>query len=189
VAYTLCPGVFTTAVTQATANLAPGIYVFENKFSVSSKLTANNVTLYFACTNYPLPCAPGTQGGFFTLSTSQPSTITAPTSGDFAGIAVFFDRNNTSNPSAPSAGAPVGTPLQPKCGGGGVSMISASATSTITGTVYMASGCLDITGGGGTLGSDIITGLFEYTGSSAITVDPTQGLNALGGTTTVQLYR
>jgi hypothetical protein len=126
---TLTPGIYNTiSVTNgASLTMAPGTYIITGSFTMSGlgTLTAAGVTLYFACSSYPAPCAPGQSGASMLLAGNGALSLSPPTSGPFQGMTVFFDRNNTATASI--------------TGNGGAIM---------TGTIYMASGALSVTGNG-----------------------------------------
>jgi hypothetical protein len=120
------------------------------------------VTLYFGCTLYPLPCLPLQSGGWFDWNGGQAISMSPPTSGPFAGLAIFFDRLNATQNTT----------------------ITAGGGTTMSGTVYMLGAKLTMTGGGGTVGSAFLVGTLKYTGGADVTLDPAAGLNA----TVVQSY-
>lgn len=107
--------------------LSPGLYVVVGTWGAknSTVVTGSGVTLYAMCgtTAAPRPCAEaGETGGYLDFKNGQVS-LSAPTSGALAGMAVLYDRGNTQNLS-----------LQ---GNGGTS---------ITGAVYLRRGTLDFNG-------------------------------------------
>ena len=87
---------------NGTCVLQPGLYVVTGKwqFSGGAGLDATaGVTLYFTCgsTSAVTPCAaPGQAGGWLDGSGNGNLRITAPTSGDTKGLAIAYDRLNTS---------------------------------------------------------------------------------------------
>ena len=81
--------------------LQPGTYVGLGQWSFSgnASLAGTGVTLFFGCgtTTSPRACnAPGEAGGQLDFSGNGTMTITAPTSGPLKGMAVWYDRLNTS---------------------------------------------------------------------------------------------
>jgi hypothetical protein len=163
----LQPGVYNDVTVSNTGTLAPGIYVLTGQFHASNShaLTMSGVTLYMGCITYPLPCLT-LPGGWIDWTGGGPVTLSAPTSGPYAGLSVFYDRLNTVQ----------------------TSVITSGGSSTISGTVYMLDGKLTLTGGGGTVGSALIVGTIKYTGGGPITVDPTAGLN-VSTSRTLALYQ
>lgn len=99
---TLTPGVYSNVDIggSAVVTMSPGNYVITGHFNVtgSATLTANNVMMFFACSAYPTPCTTGGQlGASFTFtSTGNMDAWTAPVTGTYANMALFYDRNNTS---------------------------------------------------------------------------------------------
>lgn len=80
-------------VQGGTLNLAPGTYYFANTLNVTNgaRLTGTGVTLVFACA---APCTSGgSEPGKFNFSNGTTVTITAPTTGPYAGLAILFDPN------------------------------------------------------------------------------------------------
>ena len=83
--------------------LQPGLYVITGKWDFTGQATldaTSGVTLYVACgtTSAVVPCAaPGQQGGWLNAGGNGDIAITAPADGPTAGLAVVYDRLNTSN--------------------------------------------------------------------------------------------
>jgi hypothetical protein len=87
---------------------------------VLTQLTPGGVTLFFTCSNYnnltspaagPICPCPSTFGSNINVSSNGGLQITAPTSGTYQGVAIFFDRCNigdiriTANGGVPITGA------------------------------------------------------------------------------------
>jgi hypothetical protein len=94
----LSPGVYTSIfVSQGnTITLLTGTYVVTGRFDVDGTLLtgAGGVIVYFTC---PIaPCSGAGAGGYFSLNNSAAATITAQTSGTYAGIAVLSDPGDKS---------------------------------------------------------------------------------------------
>jgi hypothetical protein len=126
---TLSPGIYGSISTTSGGSLGmnPGTYIITSSFSISGNgsLQAAGVTLYFACSAYPTPCSAGQSGASLSLSGNGSMNLSPPTSGPFQGLAVFFDTNNTASSS-----------------------ITGNGGTVLTGTVYMKSAPLTITGNG-----------------------------------------
>jgi Putative Flp pilus-assembly TadE/G-like len=96
---TLGPGVYDSISVSgnATLTLQPGVYVVTDPpgFSVTGngRVVGNGVTVYLACSGYPTPCAAA--GAPLSLAMNGQYLATAPTSGEYAGLAIFADRGNT----------------------------------------------------------------------------------------------
>lgn len=100
----LQPGrVFTQSVdlSNLTLNLAPGSYYFAEGFKLNGNVTLNGtgVTLFFVCAQSnqaSRPCSsPSQRGGSFEAQgNGNRVNITAPTTGAYAGMAIYFDRLN-----------------------------------------------------------------------------------------------
>lgn len=94
--------------------LLPGTYVITGlwDFSGNTSLAGTRVTLYYTCGTPSLvrPCAsPGENGGRMDFSGNGGMTITAPTTGPLAGMAIWYDRQNTSELRLTGNGANVYT--------------------------------------------------------------------------------
>jgi hypothetical protein len=96
---TLSPGVFDSFSVSgnATLTLEPGVYVLTDPPGLSvtgnGRVVGNGVTVYLACSGYPTPCAG--PGAPLSLASSGQYLASAPTSGEYAGLTIFFDRGNT----------------------------------------------------------------------------------------------
>lgn len=168
---TLTSAVYRNLSISKSATLSPGIYVITGKFTASNSalLTMSGVTLYFACSNYPQPCAAGTSGGTFSFTGGGSLVLSPPDSGPYKGLSIFFDRNNTSGYIAPN-GAP--------CAPNGPT-ITAGGSTSLDGTIYMPGACLKVTAGGATMGASIIASQAELTGGGAVTIDPSIAIQAV----------
>jgi hypothetical protein len=128
---TLSPGIYTnlTATNNGTITLNPGVYVVTGTVNANNNgiLRGTGVMVYFACSAYPTPCTAGQIGGQLNMSNNAAYALTAPTSGPYQGIAIFYDRNNA---------APV--------------TLENNAGDTLSGTLYAASAHLDLSNNGGT---------------------------------------
>ena len=94
---TLQPGIYSSINISASASvtMAPGIYVIKGgglTVSGAASLTGSGVTIYNAGSNYP---STGGSFGGITLSGSGTMTLSAPTTGTYAGIVIFQSRDNT----------------------------------------------------------------------------------------------
>ena len=90
--------------------LQPGTYVITGQwaFSGNAGLAGTGVTLFFTCgtTTTPTACnAPGQAGGWLDFSGNGAMTITAPLTGPYQGMAIWYDRLNTSDLRATGNGA------------------------------------------------------------------------------------
>lgn len=116
-------------------HLEPGLYViaggsgtiWDLAGSSATHLWGTGVTLYFTCGSQtlPRPCNPGEQGAWMDASGNGTIGIQAPTSGALQGLAVVFDRANTSE-----------------------LRLSGNGSDNLTGTLYVASGALEMNGNG-----------------------------------------
>jgi hypothetical protein len=170
---TLTPGIYSEIVSSSSGQitLQPGIYVITRQIKLSKSPSAGNVSLYahgvmiyFACSSYPAPCAPGESGANISQSGGASVSWTPPTSGPFKGVSLFADRNNTS----------------------AITLTGSSGTS-FSGSIYAKSGTLSMTGPSGVatdMDSLLVVGAFKKTGDSAINVsyDAANGPPGVGGT-------
>lgn len=98
------PGIYTgQALNNKVCTLQPGLYVirdgiWDGSGNQSGELKGTGVTLYFTCSsgNAVSPCASGQAGARLDASGNYKVSITAPTSGPLRGLALAYDRNNTS---------------------------------------------------------------------------------------------
>jgi hypothetical protein len=125
---TAVPGIYSSI---PTCHLNPGLYVITGSTHISGQTTvdaSSGVTLYLTCGSggTPQPCASGGEAGADLICTGNAAfQIAAPTTGPTAGMAIFFDRNNTSGLD---------------CRGNG--------SAAVTGTIYGASASLTMRGNG-----------------------------------------
>ncbi|HET7690264.1 MAG TPA: Tad domain-containing protein [Nocardioidaceae bacterium] len=115
--------------------LQPGLYVIAGDSSTiwdlagssSTHLWGSGVTLYFTCGSQtmPRPCNAGEQGAWMDASGNGRIGIRAPTAGPLSGLAVIYDRQNASE-----------------------LRLSGNGSDNLTGTMYAASGALEMNGNG-----------------------------------------
>lgn len=143
--------------------LQPGVYVVVGLWAfngASDSLAGNGVTLFFGCgtTANVRPCnAPGEEGGQMDFAGNGSLTITAPTTGDYKGMAIWYDRLNTSELRMTGNGA-----------------------TTYSGSVYAKSAKMRYNGNGcsSALNALIIVKTIELNGSNAcLTSNYTQSSN------------
>jgi Flp pilus assembly protein TadG len=179
---TIGPGVYDRiTVNSGTLTMLPGLYVFRgtgSRFEINggSVVANGGVTLFFGCQNYPATCGSGERGSYLSMGANPPSctppppcgpppspptaTFRAPAPGSYLdgripGMAIFFDRNNTSAPSDTNPG--IG--------------IWSDASLNVTGTIYASSGFFrTVSGGSLNLNSAVIVNTFEHSGSGNLTV-------------------
>jgi hypothetical protein len=155
---TINPGVFASITVSSGGQLTlnPGTYVVTTAFSASgttTRVTGTGVTIYLACAAYPLPCLiPGAGAAYDAQAASV--TLSAPTSGSYAGLAMFADRKNTADIS-----------------------IRANAFSTL-GAVYAAKGRLLVSGSSASLTRAVVGTVDESGQNSLLLIGlPTGGLS------------
>ena len=147
----------------ATLTLNPGVYYFNGaNLSVAGNatITGTGVTLVFT--------GSGNNWGSASIGSNADVSLTAPTSGTTAGIAIYGDRR-----------MPVGTSFNLTGGG----------TQNLAGAIYLPEGALSFSGGNGTSTTctQIIADTISFVGNSNVQVNcPAAGVNAIG-TTTAQL--
>lgn len=158
---TIQPGIYgsISAQSQSSLTMQPGTYIITNSMSFAGggTLIANGVTLYFACSSYPVPCSVGQSGATFAISGNGTTSISAPTSGPFQGLTIFVDRNNA-----------------------GASSLTGNGAVLMSGTVYAKSASLTVTGNGGTstLNSMIVTYTCTASGNGTILLNYDSTKNA-----------
>jgi hypothetical protein len=146
---TIEPGIYDTIrVTGGRLTLRPGVYVITGSLSIAGKgvVSGAGVTLFFACSSYPAPCAPQQKGAAFDVSGNGKLDLSPPSLGAFSGISVMYDRGNTAASSVSGNG------------------------SVVCGTVYMPAGALSFTGNSTVRSSRIIVGTAQLGGNSTLTI-------------------
>jgi hypothetical protein len=98
---TINPGIYSSFnVTSGTLTLNPGVYALVGSgisLTATGRIVARDAMIYFSCSTYPASgCLPGQAGaGIQIAGNSATLTLDAPDTGPYAGMALFFDRNNT----------------------------------------------------------------------------------------------
>ncbi|QIK76875.1 Tad domain-containing protein [Nocardioides piscis] len=136
---------------NSTCTLSPGLYVVTGKWDLAglAGMVGNGVTLFFTCGTAPIPSAcisPGEAGGWLNFAGNGVFNIVAPTTGDYAGMALWYDRLNNS-------------PLD----------LNGNGSVTYTGTVYANSAELRFTGnacGTGALDALVIVRTVRLSGAN-----------------------
>ena len=156
---TLSPGVYSEIKSSSGGQLTllPGVYVVTEGISLSKNpapgkvsFLADGVVIYFACSNYPAPCAPGETGATFSASGGSTIEWTPPTSGPYEGVSVFYDRNSE-----------------------GDFTLTGNTDTSFSGAVYMKSGELHLTGTSAvttTMNSVVVVDSINKTGTSDISI-------------------
>ena len=98
------PGIYGSRnLRNMVCNLQPGVYViaggtWDMAGNASSRLLGTGVTLYFMCGTpaSPRACNPNESGGTLDASGNGQLGIQAPASGPLTGLAILFDRENSS---------------------------------------------------------------------------------------------
>jgi hypothetical protein len=176
-AYTSCPNVTASGQTNTvitpgcyntlsvTGNgallLQPGLYIItgqvKNTGNGSGGIQGAGVTLYVTCGgNAPSSCATGGgSGGTINIGGSGYVNLSAPTSGTYQGVTVFYDRNNSA----------------------GLSIVGNG--SQLSGTVYAKSSTMTITGNSGNMADNslIVVDQFFFNGTTGFTDNFTPGSN------------
>lgn len=157
---TLSPGVYSEIKSSSSGQvtLLPGVYVVTEGISLSKSAApgdvsflADGVVIYFACSNYPAPCAPGETGATFSASGGSAIEWAPPTSGPYQGVSIFYDRNNE-----------------------GDFTLTGNTDTSFSGAVYMKSGELRLTGTSAvttSMNSVVVVDSINKTGTSDISID------------------
>jgi hypothetical protein len=149
---TLQPGIYTGLVSligNAFVTMQPGTYIFRNGLLVSgnARLVGNGVMLYV-------------EGGRIEVQGNGQMSLTAPTSGTYAGITIFYARTN-SNPL----------------------WLSGNAVQNIQGTVYLPQSLLHLEGNANFGQGMIVTWRAEIIGNPTVTIQAQEPPAATGGDT------
>ncbi len=136
-AVTLSPGVYGSISLSggATVTLAPGVYVLTGTAGLSlagtGALVGTGVTIYATCPSsvapFYQPCASGQSGAGLDLAGGAAVDLSPPTTGPYQGLTLFADRHNV------AAVEVSGT-------------ASLGSGSGLAGTIYAASGTLEVEG-------------------------------------------
>ena len=162
---TLSQGVFDSISVSgnATLTLQPGVYVLTDPPGLSvtgnGRVVGNGVTIYLACSSYPTPCAG--PGAPLSLALDGHYGARAPTSREYAGLAIFSDRGNT---------APM--------------VVANDAGLSLDGALYAASAPLTLTSSPGLwVDGLLVVGTLLLDGDGPVTVeyDPSVLLPGVGG--------
>ena len=144
---TINPGIYSQITVSGNAKLAMncGIYIIEGGgFTVTgnASVTGSGVTIYNAGSNYPNS---GGNFGGITLSGNGTFSMTAPTTGTYAGILIFQSRQNTRALS-----------------------FSGNAMLGMTGTIYAPSALLSMSGNA-QLQNPLVVGMLNLSGNVGLT--------------------
>jgi hypothetical protein len=173
---TISPGVYSTieAAANATINLAPGPYVVTQLVDVtgSATLFGKGVTVYFACSSYPTPCATGQKGASLDVAAGAFVYLAPePTNASCLGLSAVFDPNNSGSVNITGSGNP---------------NYLGDASAGVAGILYAPSASLNLTGSGSMLLGQGVVGSVKDTSSGILlmagtAIGPELGLGGLGG--------
>ncbi|MDQ2745588.1 MAG: pilus assembly protein TadG-related protein [Chloroflexota bacterium] len=150
---TISPGTYTSisAGGNSGLTLSPGVYCITGSVGGggTGQFNGNGVMLYFTCGTYvsPTACTPGQTGAGFQMTGTPNYNITAPTSGPYQGLSIFYDRNNVA-----SFG------------------LKGDAGDSLTGTIYAKSAAMNFVGNAhmSQLDSRIIVGTLYLQGNAGL---------------------
>ena len=100
---TINPGTYgsITVPGGATVTMNPGTYIVAGGMSINGTLKGSNVMIYLTCLSggsTAAACtAPGQNGGNVTIGGGGVLSVSAPSTGTYAGLAIFGDRNNNAS--------------------------------------------------------------------------------------------
>jgi hypothetical protein len=149
---TLQPGIYTGLVSligNAFVTMQPGTYIFRNGLRVwdNARLVGNGVMLYV-------------EGGRIEVGGNGQMSLTAPTSGTYAGITIFYARTNSN-------------PLR----------LLGNAVQNIQGTVYLPRSLLQLQGNANFGPGMIVTWRARIIGNPTVTIQAQEPPAATGGDT------
>lgn len=165
--FTMQPGIYTNAFSLNSGQditMAPGIYVFEGGLSLGSNVTlqGSGVTMYFTCSGYSssntTPCVAGSSSdASFDASAGATYNLSAPSSGDYQGILMMADPNNTATMN-----------------------ISGTSSVTTDGTIYAPNEAINVSGNGSgaSLDSIIVASSLNVSGNGSLNLDATAQSNS-----------
>ncbi|MFI6449496.1 hypothetical protein [Kitasatospora sp. NPDC050543] len=179
---TISPGVYASISSLAgMLTLNPGTYVVTTGMTISGgKLNGTGVTIYLACPTYPVACAAPVSGAFFSDQTGGKSSLSAPTTGVFAGLTFIADRNNTAAVTVSGNGSWI-------TGGGAIYTASGKLVATSGGKASFTRAVVDTVETSGSNSSQL--SIIPNTGTLSISLPTTAGLGsaAPGGTVSAAL--
>jgi hypothetical protein len=172
---TLLPGIYSEIKNSHT--LSPGVYVLTGDITLNGNdlIQGDGVMLYFACSNYPSPCpATGTvssvdragikatgNGALRITGITQAQCTASASLCPYVGMMSFADRNNDATQTWRGNGTNEN-----------------GSASSISGTIYMKSGLMDLRGNGFQMASQIVTDRFTMEGNpSTVTITYDQSKN------------
>ncbi len=159
----LNPGVYQDIKTSGKGGFCfnPGMYIITGELDAEGGgvLSGSGVTFYFACgtSSAPTACSSGGQaGGSLTLNGNGKYVISPPSSGDYQGISIFYDRHNTS-----------------------ALTLTGNGDDSVSGTIYAKSAQMTLTGNGGTftVNSLIVADSASLKGNGSVVVNFTKSQN------------
>jgi len=164
---TLSPGNYSTISMSGSGTLTfqAGQYFITGSISGSGtgSISGSGVMLYFTCSSSSkvTACGTGYTGGNLALSGSMPVNLSPATSGTYAGLTIFYDRNNAAGLA-----------------------ISGSQNMAFTGTIYAKSSSLAVSGSSATFASMIVIGGYAVSGTETVSVSysKSQNVQLAGGT-------
>ena len=144
---TICPGIYSQINVSGNASLTlnPGIYIIEGgglTVSGNASISGTGVMIYNAGSNYP---SSGGNFGGITLSGNGTFSLSAPTSGPYAGVLIFQSRQNTRALS-----------------------FSGNAMAGMVGTIYAANALLSMSGNAA-LQNPLVVGTLNLSGNVTLT--------------------
>lgn len=157
----LSPGIYCSGLSlSGTVSLAPGVYVIKGgdlNFGSHANITGSGVTFYLVGSSR------------LSMNSNGHETISAPTTGTYAGMLMFGDRTNV---------------------GGQTNKLNGDATTSLTGAFYFAKQELDylgnFSGQGGCV--KVVAGIIKWSGNSTVKADCTSlGLKTVAALTAVKL--
>jgi Flp pilus assembly protein TadG len=147
---TLNPGIYYGGIKisgSGPVTLNPGVYIMAGTgfiVSGSGRITGRNVFLYI--TEDPTNRSGAGAMGKWDVSGSGPLDMTAPNSGTYAGILVFYDRTNTNR----------------------ATMTGSAAWTGATGVVYLKKAKLDLSGSGASIYATFVIDSMDFSGSGIL---------------------
>jgi putative Flp pilus-assembly TadE/G-like protein len=151
---TLSPGIYTCTIGNGTYVMSAGYYIFEGgglSMAGNSSITGTGVLIFLTNSNYPSSssCTGSCSCASFSLTGNGANTLSAATTGPYAGMLIFQD---------------------PNCSGS-LTIGGNGQVDTLTGSIYLPTGTLTLDGQNATIGITQIIAYQENVQNGNVTIN------------------